>query len=217
VVLFLKILLSQYNLDEPFTGGLGSYKLYVLVADHLERHVALGGVDRPGTVLMGFLYRYGCCGKLSANNCSYQTKLSQHQPMETHSGSFVDLSNVFKLNECVYLFRLCWERVCQQVNNGSTEKRSRNQRSSPVTPTSILAWMVCPNRLHRDREAKLRQLNQAMPTLSSIANVKRTAETTLKGSSEKKRKIHSPSSNTLRDRTSGELMAGYGVQNFADL
>lgn len=36
VVLFLKILLAQQDLDKPFTGGLGSYKLYVLVAHHVS-------------------------------------------------------------------------------------------------------------------------------------------------------------------------------------
>jgi DNA polymerase sigma len=36
VVLFLKILLQQTSLDKPFTGGLGSYKLYVLVANHVS-------------------------------------------------------------------------------------------------------------------------------------------------------------------------------------
>ena len=36
VVLFLKILLNQQGLDKPFTGGLGSYKLYVMVCHHVS-------------------------------------------------------------------------------------------------------------------------------------------------------------------------------------
>jgi hypothetical protein len=36
VVLALKVLLNQQGLDLPFTGGLGSYKLYVLVAYHVS-------------------------------------------------------------------------------------------------------------------------------------------------------------------------------------
>lgn len=36
VVLFLKVLLNQQGLDKPFTGGLGSFKLYVLVASHVR-------------------------------------------------------------------------------------------------------------------------------------------------------------------------------------
>lgn len=36
VVLLLKIILNQQELDKPFTGGLGSFKLYVLVASHVS-------------------------------------------------------------------------------------------------------------------------------------------------------------------------------------
>ena len=38
VILFLKILLQQVDLDKPFTGGLGSYRLYVLVANHVSTY-----------------------------------------------------------------------------------------------------------------------------------------------------------------------------------
>jgi hypothetical protein len=36
IVLVLKVLMVQQGLDKPFTGGLGSYKLYVLVAHHVS-------------------------------------------------------------------------------------------------------------------------------------------------------------------------------------
>ena len=36
VVLLLKVVMAQQGLDPPFTGGLGSYKLYVLVAYHVS-------------------------------------------------------------------------------------------------------------------------------------------------------------------------------------
>ena len=36
VVLLLKVVMTQQGLDKPFTGGLGSYKLYVLVAYHVS-------------------------------------------------------------------------------------------------------------------------------------------------------------------------------------
>ena len=32
----LKVILNQHGLDKPFTGGLGSFKLYVLVANHVS-------------------------------------------------------------------------------------------------------------------------------------------------------------------------------------
>ena len=36
IVLLLKVLMAQQDFDKPFTGGLGSYKLYVLVAYHVS-------------------------------------------------------------------------------------------------------------------------------------------------------------------------------------
>eukprot|EP00804_Cyclotella_cryptica_P022221 CCRYP_020338-RB/>CCRYP_020338-RB protein AED:0.01 eAED:0.01 QI:332/1/1/1/1/0.75/4/1621/808 len=36
IVLVLKVVMVQQGLDKPFTGGLGSYKLYVLVAHHVS-------------------------------------------------------------------------------------------------------------------------------------------------------------------------------------
>ena len=53
---FLKIYLNQLGLDAPFTGGLGSYKLYVLLAKRIEaqlQDMTLG--DR----LIDFLGHYG--------------------------------------------------------------------------------------------------------------------------------------------------------------
>jgi DNA polymerase sigma len=35
-VVVLKVLLAQHQLDKPFTGGIGSYSLYVLVASHVS-------------------------------------------------------------------------------------------------------------------------------------------------------------------------------------
>ena len=36
LVVLLKVLLNQQGLDKPFTGGLGSYALYVMVASHVS-------------------------------------------------------------------------------------------------------------------------------------------------------------------------------------
>ena len=41
-MLVLKVILSQHELDKPFTGGLGSFKLYVLVANHVSHVVRRG-------------------------------------------------------------------------------------------------------------------------------------------------------------------------------
>lgn len=36
LIVLLKVLLSQHGLDKPFTGGIGSYSLYVLLARHVS-------------------------------------------------------------------------------------------------------------------------------------------------------------------------------------
>lgn len=216
VVLFLKVLLSQQSLDTPFTGGLGSYKLYVLVADHLQRHLALGGSDRPGEVLLSFLYRYGCCGANRNDATTHQTKLSQHRPVEARDGASADLSNVYKLNDCVHLFRLCWERLWERVRDS---KQARREVRSLKLKNSLLAIVVCPERLRRDREASLRQLNQSLGRLNTVINPQTqpappvVAQRTSTTAPPKKPPIdprqRAPSN--LRDRTLEEIVAGYGV------
>jgi DNA polymerase sigma len=50
---FLKVYLGQLGLDAPFTGGLGSYKLYVLLAKHLLQQSAETGNESAGTAQLG--------------------------------------------------------------------------------------------------------------------------------------------------------------------
>ena len=67
---FLKVFLAQLELDKPFTGGLGSYKLYVLVASHIISHrteFRLDGEDPElGGLLISFLEHYGADEQLHA-------------------------------------------------------------------------------------------------------------------------------------------------------
>jgi len=42
----MKILLNQQGLDKPYSGGLGSFKLYVLVASHVSRIYRLAGFSK---------------------------------------------------------------------------------------------------------------------------------------------------------------------------
>lgn len=71
IVVLLKILLNQVNLDKPFIGGLGSYKLYVLVAYHISKEMKeLPDSSCPAHILLSFLYRYGgkFCHREKNNN-----------------------------------------------------------------------------------------------------------------------------------------------------
>jgi hypothetical protein len=51
VVLLLKVVSVQQGLDKPFTGGLGSYKLYVLVAHHVRAPFACNDASPKPTQL----------------------------------------------------------------------------------------------------------------------------------------------------------------------
>jgi len=115
VILVLKILLSQADLDKPFTGGLGSYKLYVLVSYHLEKHLALGGIDRPMEVLLSFFYRFGDSSKQKViNDIRAFTTLNQRSLLFADGGE-ADLSAVFKIDVCSKLFGLCFNRLIRKI------------------------------------------------------------------------------------------------------
>jgi len=206
VVLFLKTLLTQQSLDAPFTGGLGSYKLYVLVAHHIEKHLALGGSDRPGEVILSFLYRYGGMNDNQRGCQKYCTKLSQHVPLQGPDGASADLSNVFRLEECIQLFRQCWERLWEGV--GSRRNNVRNE--------SLLAGLICSNRLGRERkrarellQASLGRLQQQQRQMSATPPPPRQHQSRpppMRSSSSV-----SASNRGVGDLSSAEIAAGYGV------
>ena len=171
VVLFLKILLHQHDLDVPFTGGLGSYKLYVLVAYHIQKHLALGGSDNPGEVLLGFLFRYSGGAKRGT-----QTVLNRDTPLKYSADCSADLSNVYRLDSCVELFRACYD--CLQ-------SRSREQQS-------VLKYVIDVNELTRLRSDFFRK---------AAAAVKRWGSSSLQGQVKMNRLARLPSDIPATDET----------------
>ena len=97
MVLFLKILLNQHNLDVPFTGGLGSYKLYVLVSDHCRKNPG----KTTGLVLVGFLDRFSNLQRVRDELTALEDGSTGFMGSD---GSSADLSNVFRWDECCALF-----------------------------------------------------------------------------------------------------------------
>jgi hypothetical protein len=158
VILVLKVLLAQQDLDKPFTGGLGSYKLYVLLAHHLQEHLALGGLDRPAEVLVSFLFRYGCVKGHNVDE-RVRTRLSQDVALEDKNGCVADLSNVFLLTHCVDLFKNCWMRLW---------KLARRFEDKEVDE-SLLTHLVDPSRLHRERQQCLRTAEKSAGKLKRPA------------------------------------------------
>mmetsp|Transcript_9766 Transcript_9766/g.17575 ORF Transcript_9766/g.17575 Transcript_9766/m.17575 type:complete len:1197 (-) Transcript_9766:45-3635(-) len=117
IVILLKILMAQQGFDKPFTGGLGSYKLYVLVAFHMERHIANGGSDRPSEVLISLLFRYGSIGKCHDEATSTDLeRLQKREDPITCDGGMCDFVPMFRLSDCVDMFRECHARLFDRVD-----------------------------------------------------------------------------------------------------
>jgi hypothetical protein len=143
------VLLAQQKLDTPFEGGLGSYKLYVLVAYHIERHLEHGGLDRPGEVLLSFLFRYGKVRRSYGGDSvgdSFRTCLSVTSTIDCAGGS-ADLSNVYLIAHCLKLFDASWYRLQDKL------------KSSKEKPSSLLDSLIDAARLRHDREKRM-QLSQ---------------------------------------------------------
>lgn len=148
IVLFLKILLHEHNLDVPFEGGLGSYKLYVLVAYHIQAHVQLGGNDDPAETLLTFFYRYGLVREGSKNDPLLWTSIDPSVPLvyqyQTTSASptwktaSADMSNVTRWSECIALFRGCWMRL----NRGFSKQEGRGFSATKHAAQSLLGLLV---------------------------------------------------------------------------
>jgi hypothetical protein len=139
VILFLKVIMAQQRLDVPFQGGMGSYKLYVLLAHHIEKHLEFGGQDRPGEILFSFFFRYGNCSKdVQESRREWSTVLTKQMVLKDKDGAIADLSNVFLMDYCVSLFRKSY-------------KRMRDSFEEPAN--SFLRVMVDVPRLKQERSA----------------------------------------------------------------
>ena len=115
IVLILKVLMAQQGLDKPFTGGLGSYKLYVLVAYHIDCHLANGGTDRPSEVLISLLIRYGCVGKKKHETTDLM-QLKNREEYVSSDGGMCELTPTFRLGDCVNMFRECHGRLLDRIS-----------------------------------------------------------------------------------------------------
>ncbi len=143
VVLFLKALLHQHRLDVPYTGGLGSYKLYVLVAYHIQQHLLAGGQDVPGEVLMSFFFRFGDIHGFSHVSQQCRTRLRQHEPLYYQDDTTADLSNVFNLELCRGLFRRSWDLLSKTL---TTTKKSN------TTKSRVLRHLIDGHQIRAQRE-----------------------------------------------------------------
>jgi len=109
--------MGQQALDKPFTGGLGSYKVYVLVAYHIERHLLNGGADRPSEILISLLVRYGCIGENDDVTTTDLEQLRSREDSVSSDGGMCELTPVFRLGDCVDMFRECHTRLFDRIRD----------------------------------------------------------------------------------------------------
>ncbi|KAJ0393718.1 hypothetical protein ATCC90586_009788 [Pythium insidiosum] len=103
VVAFLKEFLHQFDLDKPFTGGLGSYRLYMMVAFILTRG-AKGKTARCGSVLLEFFGLYG--NRAKPGFLSDTTQLTVHHGRHM---DVVDFASIFRLQDCIDQFAMAYD------------------------------------------------------------------------------------------------------------
>ena len=164
VVVVLKIIMSQQGLDKPFTGGLGSYKLYVLVAYHIKQHLELGGNDRPSEILISLLIRYGGDSSSSGRGLHRNPKenstttdlekLKSREEVLRCDGGTVELTPVFRLSDCVDMFHECYNRL---LLSDTTDDALMSARKTATVPPSYLSRIIDCRRLREARETSERR------------------------------------------------------------
>ncbi|CAI5714995.1 unnamed protein product [Peronospora farinosa] len=94
IVMFLKEFLYQYELDKLFTGGLGSFRLYMMVAFIFQRY----GSNKPrppvSSLLLAFFELFG--NKKLPKFLHEGTQL----PLPFGDGGHMDFGGVFRIDDC---------------------------------------------------------------------------------------------------------------------
>jgi DNA polymerase sigma len=160
---FLKVFLFMHDLDKPFTGGIGSYKLYVMIAFILSTVPALSPVqssERPGTpsgkenittaktglpmdtpavdlgyALLAFFKYFG--NRYNLNNT---TTISVH-------GVDAEFDKTFRVDDCRKLFDVAHDILLKRMqemikNSHNNSSSSSGIQDAGVTPTSAAPYLV---------------------------------------------------------------------------
>eukprot|EP01032_Pedospumella_encystans_P007562 gene7561-9059_t len=112
---FLKIYLNQLGLDAPFTGGLGSYKLYVLLARHIEREPELAQTQALGPLLVSFLKFY-----------SHRKNMHEGTVVEVAGAEAISFDRTQKVNQ----LRLAFEKAFLVLTKAHIERPADNSAHS---------------------------------------------------------------------------------------
>jgi len=147
LVLTLKALLRQGELDKPFTGGIGSFKLYVMIANHLEKEI--GGADKLqslGRVFVSFLDRYRTGG---------EGELNQGSILRSEGGEAV-FKGIFRIKDVGVMFLSAWNtmKMCAKYWKGVG-------RGVPFQ-YSYVGCLIDHTFLRRERNTSIRKAQKAI-------------------------------------------------------
>ncbi|KDO30275.1 hypothetical protein SPRG_19824 [Saprolegnia parasitica CBS 223.65] len=140
VIVLLKEFLHQSGLNKPFEGGLGSYRLYVMVG-----HV-INIVDEPSNawrVLNLFFEYFSGAGRFQT------TTVLRLQIPRTNLRCEAEFKSIFRLRECNTLFALAAETLRSAI------------KQSPRAP-SVLASIFCTVDLREDRDESVSRANAVL-------------------------------------------------------
>ncbi|GMF22130.1 unnamed protein product [Phytophthora lilii] len=116
MVMFLKEFLHQFELNKPFTGGLGSFRLYMMVA-YIFQHNSYKRKKKQqppvSSLLLSFFELFG--NKKMSNFLHEDTQL----PLPFGEGGHMDFGGVFRIDDCVETFAMAFDILSSTGNIGS--------------------------------------------------------------------------------------------------
>jgi hypothetical protein len=149
---------------------------YFFAPFQIERHLALGGSDSPGEVLVMFLFRYGNAAGFNNIHHAARTPLSQLKVIESKDGGVADMGNSFQIGNCVTVFEACWQRLRTKLKQQANPEHSilrfivdakdlQNKRRSYSQKASHITRYEPPQHLNQ-------RSNSGLPSVASRNNAK---------------------------------------------
>ena len=142
LVLFIKFLLFQNSLNEPYHGGLGSYAIVLMVCTYLKENPT----DDAGVALTGILNFYGSVFKMRTTAISIDKGFYKFKPTDEYDSCplIVDPceenNNVgrpsFKFTTIQYLFKKTLTGINQQMKNPKEKYLPKRTRLGNVIAIS---------------------------------------------------------------------------------
>ena len=131
---FLKIYLNQLGLDAPFTGGLGSFKLYVLLAEHIARQPQ---DTELGPLLMGFLKYYG-----DDRNLDYSTVIEVDGAEDLHFRHVSKLADICEAFATAHTVLLKLQLQRKLLKRETSFEAGANGEMGNLPSSSLLAALL---------------------------------------------------------------------------